>query len=270
MLKKPVILLSQNIDEVPFDLKSYRLLKYDVHFSRIEEAKKQLGEYAKKFLEKTIAFGSPVTDFYQGGAAPNQVQNTNLLGITDEDDRGFIDHLIAFSDGYKRIAEITADFSNDLAGLGQSVENATTELMQINSNLNDSSPAAIRNVSHRLAERIARFNSRLEQVNDEYTSITRSTEDSLEFVVSFQLGQSEATDSAVGEQIDLVRGLKDIVTGARDSSVSLAMSMEAIPPLERRLNREVRRGYEGIRTMAGNLDKIIASISRALKKYDMR
>ena len=35
-LKKPVILITQSVDDVPFDLKSYRLLEYSTHFSKIE------------------------------------------------------------------------------------------------------------------------------------------------------------------------------------------------------------------------------------------
>ena len=48
-LKKPVILITQSISDVPFDLKSYRLLEYSTHFGRIEIAKERLNHYADGF-----------------------------------------------------------------------------------------------------------------------------------------------------------------------------------------------------------------------------
>ena len=71
-LRKPVILITQSISEVPFDLKSYRLLEYSTHFAHIDKAKKQLARYAKGFINGTIRFGSPVTDFYQNRAETPQ------------------------------------------------------------------------------------------------------------------------------------------------------------------------------------------------------
>ena len=62
-LRKPVILITQSIEDVPFDLKSYRLLEYSTHFAKIEKARGQLLEYAKGSLAGNMPFGSPVTDF---------------------------------------------------------------------------------------------------------------------------------------------------------------------------------------------------------------
>ena len=49
--KKPTIHLTQSLEDVPFDLRSYRLIEYDTHFSKIGEARTKLGNYAELFLE---------------------------------------------------------------------------------------------------------------------------------------------------------------------------------------------------------------------------
>ena len=266
-LKQPVVLLTQSIDEVPFDLRSYRLLEYSTHFATIEKAKEQLTRYAKTFLEGTLSVGSPITDFYQGGAKP--ILQTEIVQHRpeDEDQRGFLDHLIDVTNGYNSIAGVIAGMTNDLLELNRSLEAATVELTQINANPSASSPVPARNVCRRLAERLERFNSRLNRANGEYTNIAQDTEDSLEFLVSFQLEQSEVTNPEVIEQIASLRQLHDIAIEARDSQLQMAASMANLPRMERRLNREVARGSEEARVMATNLDKTIASISRALNQH---
>lgn len=265
--RKPVILVTQSIDDVPFDLKPYRLLEYSAHFVKIEEGKKQLAKYAKGFLEGNVKFGSPVTDFRQAGAEPNVATDAVISNTVIGDERGFIDHLIAINDGYDRKTQITEEVTSDLKAMTQSIETATTELKQINTNTSASSPAAARNMSRRLAQGIGKFNSRLKLANAEYASIAQETEDSLEFVVSFQLEQSNVAAPEVVKRISLLRRVRCSLTTGRDSSLQLAKTMDGIPRFERRLNREVVRASDEIRVMARNLDKTIGSISRALAKY---
>ena len=269
-LKKPVILITQSIADVPFDLKSYRLLEYSTHFGRIGKAKELLTSYAEGFARGTIKFGSPVTDFYQDGTPPNHDINTVRSKTANEDDRGLLDHQIALNDGYNRIASLTVRATSDLQDLTKSLGTATKEFTSISANPNASSATAARAVSRRLAERVAHFNSQLKQANDEYANIAQDTEDSLEFVVSFQLEQSNLTGSAIDEQntmLSSLQSLESVAVVARDSQLDLAAKMDTLPRLERRLNREVARASEETLVMAANLDKTIASISRVLKKY---
>ena len=65
-LRKPVMHLTQSLDDVPFDLSSYRMLVYGTNFMEIREAKEKLEEKARVFLEGGSRFGNPITDFYQG------------------------------------------------------------------------------------------------------------------------------------------------------------------------------------------------------------
>ena len=294
---KPVVLVTQSIEDVPFDLKPYRLVEYSTHFVKIKTAEEKLSSYGKGFIEGKIPFGSPVTDCYPEGIRQSQVTGTvphntteggggspvtdcypeggrreeeadNALNHpTEEDERGFLDHLIDINEGYISIATIIGEITSELQDVTVSTETAAKDFNEIGANPNASSPAAAQRVSRRLAERIGTFNGKLAQANTEYTSIARGIEDSLEFVVSFHQQHSEETVPEVEEQISSLRSLRDSAIEGRDSFNTLADTMDALPRIERRLNREVARGSEGIRIMAGNVDKTIASISRALNYH---
>ena len=273
--RKPVILATQSIEDVPFDLRSYRLLEYSTHFAKIGDAREKLTNYAKGVLEQKVPFGSPVTDFLQdpsladppGVYSPRNEEDSGgpAGSVPQTDERGYLDHLIDITNGYNRIAEIVEEVGVAHEEMTEAVGVATGDFTRINANPNTSSPAAARAVSRRLAERMGDFSSRLNRANAEYASTVQDTEDSLEFVVSFNLEQTDATDPEVDEQLSSLRDLRSVVVDARDSCLDLAKTMAELPRMERRLNREVTRGSEELRAMASNFDRTIASISRALR-----
>ena len=64
-LRKPTIMLTQNLDELPFDLRSYRVIPYSVKFSEAGALRERIREVALKQIDsQTAILGSgPVDDF---------------------------------------------------------------------------------------------------------------------------------------------------------------------------------------------------------------
>ena len=280
-VRKPVILITQNMDEVPFDLKLYRLIEYDVHFAKIGSVIEKLTDDGKAFLAGELQFGNPFSDFSpeysvhsrprvpaQESDSQTRSGDTRASGEKDQDDRGLFDHLIDTNEGYIQIATLIGEVSTDLQGLNESLDAAKNEIATISSNPSSSSPVAAQRVLRRLAERISAFNQRLAEANAQYALIAVGIEDSLEFVIGFYAEGSEPRDSNIEEQVSDLRSFKTTAIDGRDSFVVLANTMDQLPRIERRLNREVTRGSEEIRTMAANIDRTIGSVDRALNKFD--
>ena len=267
-LNKVVILLTQNIDEVPFDLKGYRLLEYSTHFSAISKAKEELERYAQDFCSGSLLTGNPVSDFSPSDIAVVNVTKNGGIGRlkVEADDRGFVDHLLDLNSGYERIAEIATGMTEDMKALNQHTEDAAADFVRIGEGPGAASPEAARRIARRFAEKVSSFNSRMSAANEEYEKVAQETEGSLEFIVSFQLEQGREEDPSVKEQLESLGNLQVAAVGGRDACLGLADKMASLPRIERRLNREVTRGSEELRVMAGNLDKTVASISRALRE----
>ena len=276
-LEKPVIHLTQDLEEVPFDLQSYRLIEYSTHFAEIEKAREQLDSYASRFLEGNLKVGNPVTDFLPdqpvaspstentpdgaevgmstdnvsdnkeaGPSAENVPHGTGLGPSTDNvpdnaGERGFLDHLIDVTEGYAHLTEIGEGVMTELKSMSESVDKATKDIQRVTANPNQSSPSAVQSICRRLADRIGSFNKVLKPANREYEKIALETEDSLEFLVSFQQEHSDAMDPKVAEQIESLKQLQESAIYARDSCFTMAVSMDELPRLERRLNREYRQ-----------------------------
>lgn len=280
--RKPVLLFTQAIGEVPFDLKSYRLLEYSDHFVKIEGAKKELQRYAKGFLEGTIEFGSPVIDFVPSDEMPALASTTNegsaqsesLANVSDlrteGEDAGFLDHQIAMTDGYERITDILAGATTDMQTLTRHVENATNEANSISSNPNASSARATRNVFRRLAGNVNSFNASMKKTNSEYESVLKETEDSLEYIVAFLLQNPDIPESEWDDFYNQLEGVENNGIFAQTACLYFATTMDSVPRIESRLSRAVTLGSEELRVLAGNIERTIASVARAKQRIDGR
>ena len=90
--KKPVLMITQSINDVPFDLKSYRLLEYGTDEPGLDEIRKNIRDFAKLFRDGDVQFSNPVMDFYplNGADAPlsDNASEGDLEWKTVKDDNG--------------------------------------------------------------------------------------------------------------------------------------------------------------------------------------
>ena len=274
--KKPTIHLTQSFDDVPFDLRSYRLIEYDTHFSRIGEAREKLGNYATSFVQGTLLTGNPVTDFYPrsdeagattetgGGDIPPKDEDVN--DSANEDELGFLDYVVEVIDSYQQIGGITKSMAGETETLVAELNKATQEIERINANGGASSAKAAQSLARRLASKMESFNTAMTSSNKEFSDILENSGDSLERVVSFHVEHTGVEDPNLIELMEQLEGLLENGSTARDALTGWVDSMKAIPRVERRLNRAMDRGTHELLATQSNLDRLLASISRALNK----
>ena len=275
--RRNVLLLTQTIEEVPFDLRPYRLLEYNTHFAKIEDAREKLKNFVQGCREGSIDFGSPVTDFVPTDDLPLQTSTANSADgrsvpsehfAEEEEAPGYFDHQIALQEGNERIFGILDASTTNLMTLTQYVEDATVEVNSISSNPTTSSARAARSVFRRLAKRISDFTSMLREANTEYGEILEETEFSLEHIVAFLLENPYTSESELDDFYKQLESLEQPSAEAKAGCLSFADSMASLPKLERRLDRAVAFGSEELRVMATNIDRTAASIARARQRIN--
>lgn len=62
-LPKPVVMIIQDVEEIPFDLHSYRVIKYSVRIDKSEDLTKELRRIGQAHIEGKVTFENPVVDF---------------------------------------------------------------------------------------------------------------------------------------------------------------------------------------------------------------
>ena len=269
---RPVVLLTQDISDVPFDLHAYKILPYSLHFAEMETAKAGLGQLAQTFAKGGIKFSNPVMDFLPGDL--KKVDLTPKRDIdTTEDDRGFLDHVVAIVNGFGKLGKIAETMTTSInQNLTQPTEQATLKLNRLGLDKSGApvNPRAVQRITGRLAKRVSTFGDHLATANKEYEEIAADTENSLELVASFVLSQERPIDPSVEAQFEQLRTFRDTATNTRDICAGLADRADALPRMERRLNRALDKQSRELRGFSDNLDRTVASVDRALNIWDSR
>lgn len=62
-LRIPTVLMAQSMDDVPFDLRPYKIQLYETRFDKTQKLTSALTDIGKKHKACEIVFGSPILDF---------------------------------------------------------------------------------------------------------------------------------------------------------------------------------------------------------------
>ena len=265
-LGKPVILITQNIDKLPFDLEQYRSLGYSRDFASIEQVKRNLSQYALQFLRDEISFGNPVSDFRQ----VNSVQQGPLLTVATVEiganAQGYLDHVVYFVESYENlttslltIIPLAQEITDKLTATAHNITTMT-------GNPNSSSYRGLRDKFNRIALDVGTFATRLHEINNKYAAVTRETQPSVEFITAFEVAQVHVSGIDATEQITSLQETQRTFIPQRNQLVALSSELESLPNVERSFDRELRRTIEEIRTLAANYNSTITMLSNIIDK----
>ncbi|QYJ90761.1 hypothetical protein [Shewanella halotolerans] len=261
-MQKKVVLITQEIDELPFDLKSYRVIGYSTHFSRMHEAKTELLQLAQEASKGTLPFGNPVKDY-----ANTRADSTPVFPVVVHDsskelelELGFLDHIVQVEENFEDLTDIV-----NIVG-SKMVDELTPEITKTTQTLttNSLTTKQRRNLIKDLAIHVDDYASFLKPKNENYRELNKILETSIEIVLTSSQNHDEESKEGIGNFISGFESLQDGAQGGRDGFVSLLTTMEELPNLEKTFNRASRELQRELRIFIDNIDQTISMASRAV------
>ena len=261
-LQKKVVLLTQDIDELPFDLRSYRVIAYDTHFKRMNKAKQDLTELAEKALTGTLPFGNPVKDY--GNFKPDQLKDiegaSQPIIIDEESELGLLDYFVKLEEGFENLTVVLNEVSNRLSNELTPEINNTGEKLQ-----SDNLKTKLRrNIIKELARHMQEYVAFIKPRNDQYRSLLTDVESSLEFILGGTLEISDEEDKKeLASFLDVLETVESSAFDGRQGFISLIETQESLGKIEKNFNRANRFMIEELKVFVDNIDQTISIISRA-------
>lgn len=127
-MRIPTIILSQDIDALPFDLRSYRILTYTTDFVAIQGAKEKLRILAESVGTELAQFSSPVADF----AKPIPLKASHVSGSKYNAKSGVIDFFADFDESVIEINAAIESLAEQVQLMGQKAVQNTDRLVLSN------------------------------------------------------------------------------------------------------------------------------------------
>ena len=273
-MNKKVIIITQDIDELPFDLKPYRANQYSLLFYKISELYTQLEKLLHGAINGNIQFGSPVSDYVKD--APKQEKKelvssevsseiSKVDESDDDEDRGFLDFIADIEEAMGATTSEIEAMQNNMAEMTSEIESAAIEINRAK-NIGGSSTAIIaRNISRKLSQPVNVFASQLKNhisiISDNWGVVENN------YLALLSDGRIFANDNLKNLKSN-TECLEDLQIAIRTSDVSIEgfiNSLKASTRLERRLTKAITilieelQAYLSMTTMmASSIDRIIA------------
>ena len=142
-LRRNTVLITQAIEEIPFDLRAYRVIRYSTQFDEVDELLKELQAIGEANLKGEIAFGSPIIDFLPDQASERKMVPRTETDSTDDsrDDQrsselestpeGFLDAIITISEAGTEITGRMARISKWTEEVGKEFQQTTAAAQNI-------------------------------------------------------------------------------------------------------------------------------------------
>lgn len=257
--RKPVILLAQDIDEVPFDLQSYRILTYATHFSRMNEARNELCELAKGAREETVKFGSPVSDFtalFGGKVGVNHLEVVRHE-VEKRDDRGLLDFQAEVEEGFAIITSVMEEVGNRFNVLTPEIAAASEQLQS------NSGTSKRRLILRTLAASLEDYAKWLHQGNMRYRQALGRISESLNALLSGEFEIEEDALSGLQDFVSAMREVEQHAQSGQESISGLVVVMDSLPRMEKEFNQAKRSASEELKELVGNVDQTVAVLTRA-------
>lgn len=260
--KKKVILLAQEIEEVPFDLQSYRIITYSTHFAQMNNARQEFQKYIEEVRTGKIQFGSPVTDF---GIPVSPLTDTGTQSLVpeadDQDERGILDYRVELEESMETMTEMVGELGKRLDILRLDTKSVSDQL----ENSKDIGAKKQRAIIRSLAPKIDEVASWLQQGNIQYRQALESMGNDLNVVLSSKFEIAKADADGLIEFIQICDHTEKEIQEALDAFDNLVSEMDGAPRIEKEFQRTKRRMSAELKTFIDNTEQTQALIVRARK-----
>ena len=165
-MNKKVIIITQDLGEVPFDIKSYRVIHYSLLFYKIPDFLEQLKKLLFGAVDGSVKFGNPVSDYIpdfftksiSSSIVPTDTESTENdeeVDATESDaECGYLDYIADIVDNSNSIKEEIGAIGTDMQEMSQAISQVSDEIDRVKLQSGSVDPSFVRSVCRKLADPI--------------------------------------------------------------------------------------------------------------------
>lgn len=270
-LKKDVILLTQDVNELPFDLRSYRVIPYSLHFKEIEKFRASLLKVIGESIGGTLIYSNPVTDFiaYKQIADKGQEKDGNsqssFTNSLLEDEEGLLDYIANMEECLENITEIMNDYSDYTNVLTDDTNSATYEINKANKNMSAGTATFIRKQARKLSTSVNDYVNKLDDINSRYESTWIILDKALANIIKNKNTIIENKgDGGFDNFIFTVESVKNAITDTLNAIDDMILNANSVKGLERNLTRSIFDMCDKLNKFMSLLKMSESSLERAV------
>lgn len=171
-MNKKVIIITQDIGSLPFDIQPYRANAYSTSFHKIDELIEKMRELLFDAINGTKSFGNPVSDyapnFYsnqhdieENAISKNKTYESDSELTNSNEEGGILDYIADIGDNSEKMIQEITDMATGMNVMTESIDNSAEEINRVKKQGGKTDIAFIRNVCRKLSSPINTYANKL-------------------------------------------------------------------------------------------------------------
>lgn len=273
-LNKRVIIITQSLDDLPFDLRSYRANAYNTTFSKIKKLTEKLSDLLAGAITGDIPFGSPVADFlpqlYEYQKTDNNIikdkKEVHHIEKLEEEKGGFMDYICDLNEGIGEMGDVIETITDDVKELSEGTIEKGNEFKSINGNLDSSQFSNRRKILREMAKIINNFAIKLKPNNKRLDLIWNKIENNFLSLLDNPWMESEENKQGLVGVLRSLIGMQESIKSSKEVTEELISSSITAKGLERSLDSAIASMCYEIEMYNNISDNAVAIIDRIIEK----
>ncbi len=281
-MNKKVIIITQDIGELPFDIKSYRANQYSLLFYKLPELFVELKKLLSGAIDGNIKYGNPVSDYIPDyftkpsdaqfeSTANTENTNSTTENIEDETpgEKGFLDYIAGIQENSENMSKEILLITEEMGDMNTSVNQATDEINKVKSSGNNTNAVFVRNVCRKLSSPIELFATKLkthvgnisvywEQVENDYLSMLEN--------------EHVRTPDNIKDLKESLTSLEEMQSTIYETDGKIESFIYALKPslgMERKLSKSITMLITELEGYLSMTEKMSSSIDRITSKSEI-
>ncbi|MFZ7121620.1 MAG: hypothetical protein ACOWWH_11815 [Eubacteriaceae bacterium] len=267
-LNKPVQIITQSVDDLPFDLSSYRVFKYSMIIDQYSKDKLRFFQLIEEIQNSTdLLFGNPISDFLHKETPKLHIKKENNIEILEDEnkkleefqiEKGYFDHFSEFQDTsneiYTRLNKIT-EFTKEI---GKTFHEHTEKINKIKDNPNIQDKVSLaRRLLINSSTILADYSSDIEGFNEFVSQNLPQLRNNVEAIISYRKSEN-ITEQQKKEYQDIFNNALNSIDGAISQTNNFAEVFLQFPNLQGQFTQQSRRAASALENLSDNFIQIRA------------
>lgn len=269
-MDKKVIIITEKIDSLPFDLKSYRATEYDMGYIGFDKLLKALEKSLNGAISGNIVFSNPIKDYFGAKGVHDlplivPTQSTTLI-LDDNTEKGFLDFLSDIETNLETFTTHLGLMTTDMDSMNANVSQCTEDIEKAKGSGSSKTSSLVQKEAKKIAGFISSFDSKLQEYNKKYVTLWDKIEKDILGLLENKYTTQETNKTNLIDFLKSLITLKESIKNNVLSMEGLHQSLDQIQGVERTMTQAARILANDIKSYITIIEQISPSIDRIIDK----
>ena len=287
-MNKKVIIITQDIGELPFDIKSYRANEYSLQFNKLPALIEKLRKLLGGAIDNTTQYGNPVSDYLPDyfssaltvtpvGPSESVPKVEDDTGEQDEGDKGYLDYISDIQEYAEKMTNEINTMSEEMQQNNAAITAATNEINRVKMQSGNVDASFVRNVCRKISSPTELFASQIKGHTEEISKHWTVIENSYLSLLDNQYAQTPQNLQGIKDSMTALQGMQGEINDSNGKIDGFVSVLRGTIGMERKLNKaitslimELESYLSATDTMSSSIDRIISKGKVVVEKMEAK